>query len=124
MEADNPNICSTVTLRDSPGPGKPDLRFWTNRAFMGREPLAEEGVMKEGMSQEMIDALSYWTRDALFSLGGSDETLTGVHLHGVADGSGSWAVLAETYDRDGAEHTYETIVNRHGAIVSVGELPA
>jgi hypothetical protein len=79
--------------------------------------------MKEPMPDEMIDSLAYWTRDALFSLGGSDETLTGVQLKEKADGSGSWTVLADTYDRDGAEHTYRTVIDRSGEVVSVGELP-
>ena len=72
--------------------------------------------------EEMIEALAFWTHDALFSLGGSDHTLTGVRLKEMADGSGNWAVFADTYDSDGAEHAYRTIVNRAGETVSIGEV--
>jgi hypothetical protein len=36
--------------------------------------------------EEMADALAYWSRDALFSLGGSDETVTCVEIKPMADG--------------------------------------
>jgi hypothetical protein len=74
--------------------------------------------------EEMADALAYWSRDALFSLGGSDETVTCVEIKPMADGSGHWAVFAYTYDRDGAEHSYRTVVDVAGKLVSVGEAGA
>lgn len=71
--------------------------------------------------EAMADALAYWTRDAIFSLGGSDETLTAIELGPMADGSGNWAVLAHTCDRDSCEHAYQTVICAAGDAVSAGE---
>ncbi len=73
--------------------------------------------------EKMVDALAYWSRDALFSLGGSDETVTCVEIKPMADGFGHWAVFAYTYDRDRAEHSYRTVVDVAGELVSSGEVP-
>jgi hypothetical protein len=77
--------------------------------------------MTTRVSDAMADALAYWTRDAIFSLGGSDETLTAIELNAIAAGSGNWAVLAHTYDRDRNEHSYQTVIDGAGEVVFAGE---
>jgi hypothetical protein len=73
------------------------------------------------ITDKMADTLAYWTRDAMFSLGRSDETLTGIEIKAMADGSGNWAVFAKTHDRDNTEHSYRTVVDAAGELVSTGE---
>lgn len=77
--------------------------------------------MTTTITEQMADTLAYWTRDAMFSLGGSDETLTAIEVKAMADGSGNWGVFAHTYDRDQAEHSYRTVVDAAGELVSTGE---
>jgi hypothetical protein len=71
--------------------------------------------------EAMAEALAYWTRDAIFSLGGSDETLTAIEIKPSGDGSGNWAVLAHTYDRDRVGHTYQTVIDSAGEVVLAEE---
>ena len=80
-----------------------------------------ERIPDVAIPEKMADALAYWSRDALFSLGGSDETVTCIEIKPMADGSRHWAVFAYTYDRDRAEHSYRTVVNSAGELVSAGE---
>lgn len=80
-----------------------------------------ERIPDAAIPDKMADALAYWTRDALFSLGGSDETVTSIEIKPVPDGSRCWAVFAYTYDRDGAHHSYRTVVDLAGELVSAGE---
>ena len=71
--------------------------------------------------EAMADALAYWTRDAMFSLGGSDETLTAIEIKPADDDAGNWAVLAHTCDRDSNAHTYQTVIDAAGNVVFAGE---
>ncbi len=45
------------------------------------------------------------------------ETLTRIEVRQMADGSGSWALFAETQDVAGHESVYRTVVDRAGGIV-------
>ncbi|MGH7188951.1 MAG: hypothetical protein ACREF0_07150 [Acetobacteraceae bacterium] len=72
------------------------------------------------VSDATADALAYWTRDAIFSLGGSDETLIAIELKAMADGSGNWAVVAHAHDRDRNKHSYQTVIGSAGHVVFAG----
>src|SRR5262245_46549429 len=54
----------------------------------GKEtPMQLERIPDVAIPDKMADALAYWTRDALFSLGGSDETVTRIEIKPMPDGS-------------------------------------
>jgi hypothetical protein len=64
---------------------------------------------------EQADEISRIVRDSLHpGFAPGDDTLTGIDIRPMADGSGDWAVFVGTYDAAGREHTFRHVVNAAG----------
>ncbi len=71
--------------------------------------------MSDQSTIEQADELSRIVRESLHpGFAPGDDTVTGIEIRQMADGSGDWAVFVATYDVAGHEHTFRHIVNAAG----------